>query len=257
MTRLDRQSVLQIALLAVLAVGGAYLLHSLGLVELFLDRRRMVQFMQEHRGSAVLTFIGLQALQVVAAPVPGEATGFVGGYLFGTGAGIFFSTIGLTLGSWAAFLLGRLLGRHVVERLMGAERMRKYDYVMKHRGLFLAFLMFLIPGFPKDMLCYLLGLGHMKQVPFLVISTGGRFFGTVLLTVGGTFFRDQRYGAFATVVGVGVSAVLLALAYRRELERWFRGRRLAQHRSTRARRNGKPANGGVDPPAGNSSRTEP
>ena len=87
---------------------------------------------------------------MVAAPVPGEVTGFVGGMLFGTASGILYSTIGLTLGSWLAFVLARLAGRPLVEMVVKAETIKRYDYVMKHKGLFLAFLLFLIPGFPKD-----------------------------------------------------------------------------------------------------------
>lgn len=233
MIKLDRQSILQIALLTILLIGGTWLLHSLGIVDLFLDRSRMVRYIHEHRAYAVFMFIGLQALQVVAAPIPGEATGFVGGYLFGNGAGILYSTIGLTLGSWSAFMIARLLGRHIVERLVSPVTIRKYDYVMKHKGLFLAFLLYLIPGFPKDFLCYLLGLGHMGQASFLIVSTSGRFFGTVLLTVGGTFFRKERYGAFALVVGAGITMVVIVMVYRKNIELWIRGLRLAIHRRTR------------------------
>ncbi len=233
MIKLDRQSILQLVLVAVMMIGGAVLLHALGVVDLFLDRHRMLKFIHDHRAYAVIIFIGLQALQVVAAPIPGEATGLVGGYLFGTGAGVVYSTIGLTIGSWSAFMIARLLGRHVVERLVSAKVMRRHDYVMKHKGLFLAFLMFLVPGFPKDFLCYLLGLGHMGQAAFLIVSTSGRMLGTILLTVGGTLFREGRYGAFFMVIGAGMAVVLLVMAYRGRLEKWIRGIRLARHRRTR------------------------
>ena len=66
---------------------------------------------------------------------------------------------------------------------MSRETIDRYDYVMKHKGLLLAFLMFLIPGFPKDILCYILGLGHMNQRDFLLVSATGRLLGTVLLVV--------------------------------------------------------------------------
>jgi uncharacterized membrane protein YdjX (TVP38/TMEM64 family) len=165
--------------------------------------------------------------------VPGEVSGFVGGYFFGTFWGIVYSTIGLAIGSWAAFMIARLLGRHIVEVVVNAEVIKRYDYVMKHKGLFLAFIMFLIPGFPKDILCYVLGLGHMGQRDFLLVSTGGRVLGTTLLTVGGTLFRDARYGAFFTVVGIGIGMVLLVMIYRENIERWFRLHRARHHRKIR------------------------
>jgi uncharacterized membrane protein YdjX (TVP38/TMEM64 family) len=236
MIKLDKQSIVQLIIIGMFFTIGTYLLYSFGLVDLFLDRQRMMRFIQEHRAYAALTFIGLQVVQVIAAPVPGEVTGFVGGYLFGTAWGIVYSTIGLTLGSWLAFMISRLLGRHIVEAVVNPEVIKRYDYVMKHKGLVLAFIMFLIPGFPKDILCYILGLGHMGQREFLLISTTGRMLGTTLLTIGGTFFRDGRYGAFSTVVGIGIIAVLIVMIYRVNIEGWLRRMRLQRHRDARMER---------------------
>jgi len=239
MIKLDRQSILQLILIVVVISAGSYLLYALGLVDLLTDRQRLLVFIREHRNTAVLTFIGLQVLQVLAAPVPGEMTGFVGGMFFGMGWGIVYSTIGLTIGSWLAFMIARLLGRHIVEVVVNPDTLNRYDYVMKHKGLVLAFLMFLIPGFPKDILCYVLGLGHMGQRDFLLISTTGRLLGTTLLTVGGSFVRDQRYGAFFTVAGIGIAAILVVMIYRERIEGWFRAMRLRHHRQARAERRTK------------------
>lgn len=223
--------------LAGLVLGGMlYLLYAHGLIAYFTDKTRLLHFINEHRAYAAFIFIGLQVLQVVAAPVPGEMTGFVGGMLFGTTAGIFYSTIGLALGSWIAFMLARLAGRPLVEMVVKAETIKRYDYVMKHKGLFLAFLMFLIPGFPKDILCYLLGLGHMGQRDFLLVSTSGRLLGTTLLTLGGTFFRNRQYGALFTLFGISLFLILITMVYRETIERWFRGLRAAQLLKHRAGR---------------------
>jgi uncharacterized membrane protein YdjX (TVP38/TMEM64 family) len=242
MFKLDRRSVLQLVAIVLLIVAGTYLLYDLGIVRLFAERQRMLTFIKAHRAYSAIIFIGLQALQVVAAPVPGEVTGLVGGYLFGTAWGIVYSTIGLTMGSWLAFLIARLLGRHIVERVVTPQVIARYDYVMRHKGLFLIFLMFLIPGFPKDILCYLLGLGHMGQRQFLLVSTAGRLLGTTLLTIGGTFFRDARYGAFFTVVAIGLAMVLLVMIYRDKIEKMFRLMRLSEYRRAREGRRKKRLN---------------
>lgn len=223
-------------LVGLVFVGLAYLLYAFGLIDYFTDKDLLLKVINEHRTYAALIFIGLQALQVVAAPIPGEVTGFVGGMFFGAASGILYSTIGLTIGSWIAFLLARLAGRPLVEKVVNAETINKYDYVMKHKGLFLAFLMFLIPGFPKDILCYLLGLGHMGQREFLLVSTSGRLLGTTLLTLGGTFFRAGHYGALFTLVGFSLLLILLTMIYRENIERWFRKLRAAQHLKHRAAR---------------------
>lgn len=217
----NKRTIIQLGIVAAVVAAMAYLLHIFGLFDLLMDRQKLLAFIQDHRANASLLFIGLQIVQVVAAPVPGEVTGFVGGIFFGPFWGIVLSTIGLTAGSWLAFNLSRLVGRPLVEMIANPDTIKRYDYVMKHKGMFLAFLMFLIPGFPKDILCYLLGLGHMRQKDFLLVSTSGRLFGTTLLTAGGTFFRNAQYGAFFTIVAVSLGAIMAAMIYREKVERFF------------------------------------
>ncbi len=236
MVNLDKKNIAGFVVVCLVLAGLIYLLYANGYIEYFTDRQRLLNLIKEHRANAAFIFIGLQVLQVVAAPVPGEATGFVGGMFFGAGWGILYSTIGLTLGSWVAFMLARLAGRPLVELVVKTETIKRYDYVMKHKGMFLSFLMFLVPGFPKDILCYLLGLGHMGQRDFLIVSTSGRLLGTALLTLGGTFFRDKKYGALFALLGVSLFFILLTMIYRESIERWIRRLRAAQHVRRRADR---------------------
>ncbi len=243
MHRERKKTLLFSLLLAAFTVGLGLLLYATGLLDLLLDRERLLEFIDDYLAYAAFIFIGLQALQVIAAPIPGEATGFVGGLLFGPFWGVVLSTIGLTLGSWLAFVLARLMGRPLVENLVSAEIMRRYDYVMKHKGLFLAFLMFLIPGFPKDFLCYLLGLGHMRVRDFLVVTASARLLGTVLLTLGGVYFRDERWGALFVVIGIGLAIVLAVMVYRKRLERWFRRLHALQRLKTMVERRRRRAHG--------------
>ncbi len=155
---------------------------------------------------------------MVAAPIPGEATGVLGGFLYGPVVGVALSTIGLTIGSFAAFSLSRFFGRPLTEKFVDARTMERFDYLLHHKGAFLVFLLFLIPGFPKDYLCYILGLGHLGTLEFLVIATTGRLLGTTLLTIGGTFLRNQQYYRFFLLSGAAVIVVFLTIAYRDRLE---------------------------------------
>jgi len=236
MMNFNKRTIAGLVVFGVVIAAVLYLLFPLGMVQYLTDKQRLLAVIKEHPADAAFIFIGLQVLQVVAAPVPGEVTGFVGGLFFGPFWGVLLSTIGLALGSWLAFVLARFAGRPLVETLVNPETIKRYDYVMKHKGMFLAFLMFLIPGFPKDLLCYLLGLGHMRQRDFLIVSTTGRLFGTLLLTMGGTLFRDQRYAAFFSLVGISIALILFTLIYRENIERWFRGMRLTQHLNARSER---------------------
>jgi uncharacterized membrane protein YdjX (TVP38/TMEM64 family) len=182
----------------------------------------MSSFIESLGPFGFLGFIILQVTQVVVAPIPGEVTGLLGGFLYGPVIGTIFSTIGLTIGSYIAFSLARAFGRPFVDRFVHKMVMRRFDYLLHHKGAFLVFLLFLIPGLPKDYLCYILGLGHLSTTEFLVIGGTGRLFGTILLTLGGNYIRHHQYKRFFVLAGIAIIVVLIAMAYRDKLERLFR-----------------------------------
>lgn len=201
------------------------ILYKSGAFHFFMDRNRLITFLNSLGPVSFIGFVFLQAVQVVAAPIPGEVTGFLGGYIYGTLIGIVLSTIGLTVGSLCAFIISRNFGKPFVEKIVKKETIQRFDYTLKskhHRATFLVFLLFLIPGFPKDYLCYVLGLGPMDIKEFLIISTTGRLSGTVLLTLGGTYIRKQEYYQFFVLVGVTIVILLFSMAYRDNIERLFR-----------------------------------
>src|SRR5216117_1386047 len=124
-------------------------------VRLFEDEPFLRAVLEELGVLAPVLFIALQTLQVILSPIPGEATGFLGGYLFGERLGFVYSTIGLTLGSLAAFALGRLLGAHSVRRWVSQDTWDRLGFILEAEGAILCFIVFLIPGSPKDITSYL------------------------------------------------------------------------------------------------------
>jgi uncharacterized membrane protein YdjX (TVP38/TMEM64 family) len=219
---LKNKTWLKLFLLVFLISGVTVILYETGLITFFLNKEEMARFLNSLGPLSSIGFIIIQASQVVLSPIPGEVTGFIGGFLYGTFLGIILSTAGLTLGSWIAFSLSRSFGRPLAEKFVRKETMERYDYLLHHKGVFLIFLLFLIPGFPKDYLCYILGLGHMNTKEFLVISTVGRFLGTVLLTLGGDYIRHQQYYRFSFLLGIAIVFLLLSMAYRDKLEIFFK-----------------------------------
>ena len=197
-------------------------MYRFGLFHFFMNRERLVAWIHSLGAWGFAGFILLQIVQVVAAPIPGEATGVLGGFLYGPVVGVALSTVGLTLGSFLAFSLSRFFGRPLTERFVDAKTMERFDYLLHHKGAFLVFLLFLIPGFPKDYLCYILGLGHLTTMEFLAIATTGRLLGTTLLTLGGTFLRNHQYYRFFLLSGAAVVVLFLTIAYRDRLERFLR-----------------------------------
>lgn len=119
------------------------------LVRLYSDKHFLKETLHAWGILAPLIFIALQALQVIMALIPGDITGLLGGFLFGEWLGLFYSTIGLTLGSVAAFGVGRWLGAHYVRTLVSQQTWDKMGFIIEAEGTILCFIIFLIPGLPK------------------------------------------------------------------------------------------------------------
>lgn len=181
------------------------------LYDIFHNRHELKGFIRSFGPYSPLAYILLQILQVVVAPVPGGAVEFLGGYLFGVEAGFIYSMIGLLIGSWFAFSLARVFEKWAVEKFVSEQTLKKFDYLIGHEGVILSLLLFLIPGFPKDALCYILGLTPMHLGIFLIISTIGRIPGTLMATLQGAKAFDHQYKAF--MILMGVSALIIFVFY--------------------------------------------
>jgi len=208
----SRNLIKVLLLLALISLGAYFFAHHHAYL-VFLDKERAIRLLTSLGRHSVPVFISLQVLQVVIAPIPGDVTGLIGGYLYGPVWGTLYSSIGLTIGSWLAFALARLYGLPLVEKAITPSFIQKYDYFMKHRGVWVSFLLFLIPGFPKDYLCYILCLSHMGTWTFLLICTTGRLYGTILLSVGGSCLHNRHSTALLYLLGImggiGIVAYLL------------------------------------------------
>jgi len=92
-----------------------------------------------------------------------------------------------------AFELASFFGRPLVERFVDKKVLEKFHFLTSNAGTIISFLLFIIPGFPKDYLCYILGLTGMNVGTFLVVSTLGRMPGTYLLTIQGASLGRGQY----------------------------------------------------------------
>jgi len=185
------------------------------------DRDRCAAFLRALGWWAPLGFMAIQFLQVVIAPVPGEATGFIGGYLFGTAGAFVYSTIALTLGSWVNFLIGRYIGKHWIRRIIPAATLSRMDFILKHQGAIVVFLLFLLPGFPKDSLCLFLGLSALPVKALVLISGIGRMPGTLMLSAQGASLFEKDYLLLGGLTGVCLIMGLAAWRFREPLYRWI------------------------------------
>jgi uncharacterized membrane protein YdjX (TVP38/TMEM64 family) len=193
----------------------------LSFYRVFFDPKRLRIFVSSFGPFGAIAFMLVQALQVVFAPVPGEITGFVGGFLFGRVWGTIYSTIGLCMGSLLAYGISRTFGMKAVEKVVKKEYIDKFNYFVTHQGLSITFVLFLIPGFPKDSLCYLLGLTHMRFVDFLFMNLVGRLPGTMILSFQGSAIKEGHYQEFFILLFVTIVIIVVLYVTRNHIIRFF------------------------------------
>lgn len=162
----------------------------------------------------------LHTLQVLLAPIPGQTVGLVAGYLYGVGLGTLYSLIGVMLGSALAMGLARWFGRPLVARLVGAERLSKWDRIARKRGPVFFFLAFLLPFLPDDLLCFLIGLSPLPIPYMLLLAAVGRLPGLWVASWVGANAATLPWWGW---VGLGVGGVALALLFARYQTRLEQG----------------------------------
>jgi uncharacterized membrane protein YdjX (TVP38/TMEM64 family) len=188
---------------------------------LFSDREKIRLLISSFGTSAPPVFMLIQVLQVIFAPVPGEATGFIGGYLFGALPGFIYSSIALTVGSWLNFVIGRFLGERYVRRRIPAHQFQKIDRLVKRQGVILLFILFLFPGFPKDYLCLALGVSTLPMKIFILLAGIGRMPGTFALSLQGEFLYEQNYVLLGVMIAACLILALLCYGYRERIYLWI------------------------------------
>jgi uncharacterized membrane protein YdjX (TVP38/TMEM64 family) len=191
---------------------------------LFHDNQFMKDKLVQWGAAAPVIFIVIQALQVVVAPIPGEVTGILGGFVFGEWVGLIYSSLGLTIGSLAAFGLGRWLGDSYVRNLVSEETWNKLGFIVEAEGTILCFIIYLIPGLPKDIICYLFGLSPMPFWVFAVVSTLGRIPGTWVLSAQGAKTATGHYIEVIVLTMIVAALAVPLYYYRHRIVDRFQGR---------------------------------
>jgi uncharacterized membrane protein YdjX (TVP38/TMEM64 family) len=162
-----------------------------------------------------LVLLGLQFLQVFIALIPGELLETGAGYAFGPVWGTVICYAGVAMASALVFLLTRRFGVKLVEVFISREKINQLSFLRTERKRnTLVFLLFLIPGTPKDLLTYFVGLTDMKLGSFLLISLIARLPSVLSSTAGGHLLGEGNYVGALWLYGItGVVSVAGLLIY--------------------------------------------
>jgi len=192
------------------------------LIELFSNPERARELVANSGPWGPLIFIAMQVAQVVVAPIPGQVTGFIGGLLFGWVWGTVFTMIGAAIGFTLIFVLARKLGRPFVEYFVDKKLLAKFDYLIESHGVLVFFLIFLLPAFPDDIICYIAGLTTIKIRTLVLISLLGRLPGNLLLSITGAGVAESNMQLVGIAIIILVVVAVVGFIQRKRIERWVR-----------------------------------
>lgn len=172
------------------------------------------QWVASHGVWGMAAYAGMVFLQVLVAIIPGEPLEIAGGYAFGAVWGTALCLLGAFLGSVAVFAVVRKWGVPLVEVFFPREKLEKLSFLKTSpKRTALLWLVFTVPGTPKDLLCYFAGLMDLKWSSWLLIASVGRLPSIVTSTVGGNALGLQNYQfaaiTFAATMVIGLIGLVI------------------------------------------------
>lgn len=161
---------------------------------------------------SLFAFILLQFFQVVIFAIPGEVVQMAGGYIYGTNYGTIFSIVGIGIGSTLTFFLANLLGKKYVLKILSKKHIKFLDKIIEYGGnKGIIFIMYLIPGIPKDILGYICGITDVRFKDFIIYSTLGRIPGIILSASFGANIVDKNYTFIAILSTITIILLVISL----------------------------------------------
>ncbi len=177
--------------------------------------------MEEFGIFAPVVFVALQVIQVVIAIIPGGPVPIIGGMLFGEFAALILCLVGFFLGTALVYYLVQWLGRPLVDRFVTEKHFQKFDFLMEGKRLeALVFLVFFLPGLPKDALTYLVSFNSkIKPMRLFILTTLGRTPATILTVYVGGNIWDGNFKAASILILVMVALAILGLWIKRYIDK--------------------------------------
>lgn len=189
------------------------------LAPLFLKKESLRAWVNSFGAAGWLVFIALQIFQVVVFVIPGEVMQISGGFIYGFWQGLLFTTLGIAIGSAINYWLGRALGPSFLKALLKPPQYEKLQNFTQDARTFAGFVvLFIIPGIPKDVLCYFAGAGYRSFVVFISASMLARMPGIIGSILAGSAAYREKYGTVIVVAVIAVISMVVLFVFRSNLE---------------------------------------
>lgn len=191
------------------------------LVDRFRSLEEINKLLKQYKTASIFIYIGLQIFQIIVSVLPGQALQFAAGYAYHFWLGLLFSVIGVALGTVITFYLARLLGKDALQVIFGEEKFSRFVHTLNSKRSFIVlFVIFLIPGIPKDLFTYAAGVSEIRIIPFLLLSLIGRMpamIGSILM---GNMFYNGSYIGLIIMGAAAVALFVAGIVNRNKMVKW-------------------------------------
>lgn len=164
-------------------------------------------------------FVLIVVIEVVVAPIPGGAIGYMGAARFGFERAWPLLYIGNVIGTGLVFWLARRFGTPIFEETVSERTRERYDVILHERRVLL-WILYTIPMIPVDVLSVLAGLSRMPARRFLLIAWTGYFFYTgIVAYVGSSLAEFIGVTEAMSVIGAGFLLMVIWWLWRQQKAR--------------------------------------
>ena len=161
-----------------------------------------------------LVTMGIQLLQIFVAFIPGEPVELMLGYVWGPWLGTFTCLLGIFIGTTVIYFFVKKLGRRFVERVVGEGDLTKYKFLSnKSRAEMTVFILFFIPGTPKDALTYIAPMAPIPTLSYLLITTFARIPSIITSTILGDSIAEGNYVLAIIVFAITALISILGIVF--------------------------------------------
>lgn len=159
-----------------------------------------------------ITYILIVIIQTIFCFIPGEPFELIAGYAFGLTKGLIYCFIAEALGSIIVLFLTKKYGMKIVSLFFNEEKIKSLKILKTSKNRFLLFsLLYILPGTPKDLLCYYGGLTDYPIVPLIIISTIGRIPSIITSVIGADALGDKKYELMVIVLLITILISIIGL----------------------------------------------
>lgn len=217
-------SILKFVLLLVILIGiPAYLLiYQKEALHSFKTIDDAVKFLRSYNTQSILVYLGLQIIQIVISVIPGQIFQFAAGCIWGFAIGLVLSLFGAFLGSTIAFYIARFLGKDALHLFFSEEKLDYFvDRLNSKKAYLIVFLIYLIPGLPKDIMSYAAGVSEMKYKPFMILSLIGRIPGMSGSLMIGALYYTHHYVIMWIIAVIALAIFIVCFIKREALKKYI------------------------------------